>query len=311
MMDLFEEKNISPMLIGATGEAFEDNRYIYEIKFDGERAIAYLDKSGTELRNKRNKRMLPVFPELSEIHEQVNRRCILDGEYICLIDGKPSFAEVQRRSLMGNNFKIKLASGMHPVSFIAFDILYLDGQDLTGRPLVERKELLRKTVIENDRIAVSTVFKSGGIDLYKLTEQQGLEGIVAKRKDSLYVQGKRTKNWVKIKNMMDDDFVILGWIPKQNHMTSIILGKYNQAAKLVYKGHVTLGVGGANFSRIKECSVIPPLFNPVPKGNEQARWIEPTLVCTVEFMEGTSSGGMRQPVFKGLRPDKQPEEVVE
>ena len=121
-MDLFEEKNISPMLIGTTGEPFESEDYIYEIKFDGERAIVYADKSGTELRNKRNKRMLPIFPELVNLHNQVNAKCILDGEYISLVDGKPNFAEVQRRSLMSNDFKIKLAAEAHPVSFVAFDI---------------------------------------------------------------------------------------------------------------------------------------------------------------------------------------------
>lgn len=310
-MDLFSEKNISPMLIGATGKAFEDSNYIYEIKFDGERAIAYLDETRTELRNKRNKRMLPVFPELANLHKQVNAKCILDGEYISLINGKPNFSEVQRRSLMSNDFKIKLAAEAHPVSFVAFDILYFNGRDLTGLPLMERKELLQKTVIESNKIAISTVFESGGIDLYKLTEQQGLEGVVAKKKDSLYIQGKRTKNWIKIKNMQDDDFVILGWIQKSNHMTSIILGKYNQEGVMVYKGHVTLGVGGANFARIKEIPTTPSPFDPIPKGNESANWIQQELVCTVEFMERTANGGMRQPVFKGLRPDKQPEEVVE
>ena len=180
-----------------------------------------------------------------------------------------------------------------------------------NRPLIERKKLLDQTVIPNERIAVSSIFETGGVDLYKLTQNQGLEGIVAKKKDSLYIQGKRTKNWIKIKNMQDDDFIVLGWIPKSNHMTSIILGKYNQEGVMAYKGHVTLGVGGANFARIKETQASDPPFDPVPAGNEAAIWIKPNLVCTVEFMERTSSGGMRQPVFKGLRPDKHPEEVVE
>ena len=207
-MDLFDEKHIAPMLIGASGKAFDDERYIYELKFDGERAIVYLDETGTELRNKRNKRMLPVFPELADLHKQVKGKSILDGEYISLVDGKPNFAEVQRRSLMGNDFKIKLAADTYPVSFVAFDILYLNGRDLTGRTLMERKRLLEQIVTPNERIAVSTVFETGGIDLYTLTARQGLEGVVAKRKDSFYIQGKRTKNWIKIKNMQDDDFVV-------------------------------------------------------------------------------------------------------
>ena len=247
-MDLFEQKNIQPMLIGESGDPFEADEYIYEIKFDGERAIAYLDSMGTELRNKRNKRMLPIFPELSELHKQVNSRCILDGEYICLLDGKPNFSEVQRRSLMSNDFKIQLAAQAHPVSFVAFDILYLDGRDLTELPLMDRKELLQKTVAESGLVAVSTIFETGGKALYKLMEKQGLEGIVAKRRDSLYFQGKRTKNWIKIKNMLDDDFIVCGWIPKENHMISIILGKYNQRSwrikfcpyKRMYRKHTII-----------------------------------------------------------------------
>lgn len=311
MRDLFEEKRITPMLIGASSGPFDDAEYLYEIKFDGERAIAYLDADSTELRNKRNKRMLPIFPELSNIHEQSKERCILDGEFICLVNGKPNFSQVQRRSLLTNDFKIKLAAKSHPVTFVAFDILYLKNQDLTVRPLIERKQILEKNIAQNERIAVSHSFESGGTALYNLMVQQGLEGIVAKKKDSQYYFDKRTKEWIKIKNMQDDDFIVCGWIPKDNHMNSIILGKYNQAEQLVYKGHVTLGVNGLDFRRIQESKRCEPLFSPVPKGNEDAIWISPELVCTVEFMEHTANGGMRQPVFKGLRQDKQSLEIRE
>ena len=130
----------------------------------------------------------------------------------------------------------------------------------------------------------------------------------------MYFQGKRTKTWLKMKNLMDDDFVVCGWIPKDNHMTSIVLGQY-AGGKLVYKGHVTLGVGGPAFARIKTLPrALCPLFDePVPDshGNEDARWVEPRLVCVVEFMHRTKNGGMRQPVFKGIREDKRPEECIQ
>lgn len=224
-MDIFDEKDVKPMLIGADAEAFDDPDFLYELKLDGERAIVYLDpKHGTELRNKRNKRMLPIFPELSELHRQAKGRCILDGEYIVLKDGKPNFSEVQRRSLMSNPFKIRLAADKLPASFVAFDILYLDGAQLTGLPLTERKDILRGTVSESGRMAVSRVVERGGVELYKLTERAGLEGIVAKRRDSRYYLDKRTKDWIKCKNLLDDDFVVCGYIRKSDHMTSIVLG---------------------------------------------------------------------------------------
>lgn len=312
-MDLFENKNISPMLIGESGEPFEDPAWIYELKLDGERAIAYLDpKGGTELRNKRNKRMLPLFPELDSIHKQVKKRCILDGEYIVMVDGKPKFSEVQRRSLMSNSFKIKLAAESLPISFVAFDILYLDGKDMTGLPLMERKALLQKTVRESERVAVSRYLETGGTALYRLAEQQGLEGVVAKLRESKYYQGKRTKEWIKIKALLDDDFVVCGWIRKENHMASLVLAQY-KGTDLAYKGHVTLGVSGADFRRITNMPVIPTPPLPIPEGhgNDQASWISPQLVCKVRYMERTAGGGMRQPVFAGLRDDKAPEDCVD
>lgn len=316
MSDLFEEKHISPMLIAENVAPFADEKYIYEMKWDGERCVAYLDpKGGTELRNKRNVRMLPKVPELAEIHSQAKKRCILDGELLCLVDGKPSFSTIQRRSLMSNRYRIELEAKKYPATFIVFDILYFDGDDLTMRPLTERKKVLQKAVTESARFAVSRVFDAGqALALFSLAQQQGLEGIVAKKKDSLYFQGKRTKTWLKMKNLMDDDFVVCGYIYKKNNMTSIVLGQYS-GENLVYKGHVTLGVGGAAFTQVKAQPRVdhPPFDKPIPPGhgNEDAIWVAPTLVCTVEYMHKTSNGGMRQPVFKGLRNDKTPEECVE
>ncbi len=314
MGDLFDTKNIAPMLIAENVAPFFDSDYLYEMKWDGERCVAYLDPAGgTELRNKRNVRMLPKVPELSQLHRQLSGRCILDGELICVVNGKPSFEVIQRRSLMSSRHKIELAAGQYPAAFIAFDCLYYNGKDLTMLPLTERKEYLRKAVAEeSDRLAVSRVFGAEqAMELIRMTQEQGLEGVVAKKKTSLYFFGKRTKHWLKIKNLMDDDFVVCGYIRKESNMSSIIIGQYEGHA-LSYKGHVTLGVGGAPFAKIKSQPRIPwpPFPGAVPSGNENAVWVEPRLVCTVEFMHWTKNGGMRQPVFKGLRDDKAPEDCV-
>lgn len=307
----FERKQISPMLIGADGDAFDSPDYLYELKWDGERCIAYLDPlAGTELRNKRNVKMLPKVPELAEMHKQIRKRCILDGELMVMKDGKPDFFEIQKRSLMSNTFKIELLSKQYPANFVAFDILYYDGKDLTLLPLNERKQYLEKVMrTETAHFALSRSISENGAALYKIAEQENLEGIVAKHKDSIYIEGKRTKDWIKIKNLKDEDFVVCGYIYKDNHMISIVLGQYDDG-QLIYKGHVTLGVGGDNFRIIKSTAQIDkPAFLP-PGGNEDAIWITPTLACTVKFMDYTSNGGMRQPVFKGLRLDKQPEDCI-
>lgn len=305
MMDIFEKKNLKPMLISEMKEAFDSPDYIYELKLDGVRCIAYLDSDETELRNKRNLRVSPIYPELKNINKQVKKRCILDGELIVTNNGKPDFFEMQRRALMTNKFRIELAAKKHPVSFVAYDILYLDTKQITDFSIMERKKLLQKTVSENERLSISRYIENNGIGLYNLTVQQELEGIVAKRKDSKYYFDKNTKDWIKIKYLKDDDYVICGYISKDKGVSSIVLGQYREK-QLIYKGHVTLGVSGQDFQTILKHPRVDssPFLDTPNKGNENAVWIEPSLVGTVKFMEKTESGSLRQPVFKGLRDDK-------
>ena len=221
MGDLFVEKAIKPMLIGVEGDAFDSPDYLYELKLDGIRCIAYLDRNGTDLRNKRSLKLLAKVPELSEIHRQVKCRCILDGELAIIKDGKPDFSLIQRRSLMSNPLKIQLAAQQNPACFTAFDILYHNDRPVTDLPLTERKQLLQSVVEEESpRFAMSRYIEQRGQAFYQLAKEQELEGIVAKRKDSRYYFDKRTKDWIKCKYLKDDDFVVCGYIFKKNHMTS-------------------------------------------------------------------------------------------
>lgn len=207
-MDIFDEKGIKPMLINEANEAFDSPDYIYELKLDGIRCIAYLDKDSTDIRNKRDFKLLSKVPELSDIHKNIKSKCILDGELIVTKNGVPDFFEIQRRSLMSDPFKIQLAGKKYPASFIAYDILYLDGKLITDLTLLERKKMLADIVVESDKIAVSRYIENKGITLYELAKQQNLEGIVAKEKNSKYYMDSRTKNWIKIKFLKDDDFKI-------------------------------------------------------------------------------------------------------
>lgn len=297
-MDLFEKRNIKVMLISEEKEAFDNENYIYELKLDGIRCVAYIDKNGVDLRNKRNDKVTFRYPELSNIYKQLNcNTAILDGEIFILKDNKTNFYEMQRRSLMSDKFKIDLASKNLPVSFCAFDILYKDNEQLTDLPLIERKEILQNCLHENNRISISRFIETEGKKLFELTTQKELEGIVAKKKDSKYYFGKRTKDWIKIKNFEDDDFVICGYIEKESNITSIVIGKYNEQNELVYKGHVTLGVSNQALNIIKAQKTLDtPLFD----AKDNTVWIEPKLVCVVKYMQKTESGGIRQPVFKGL-----------
>ena len=182
MGDLFKDKTATPMLIRDEVPPFDDKEYIYELKWDGCRCLAYLDKNGTELKNKRNLRIDPIFPELSQLHRQAKKRCILDGELIVLINGKPDFEALQRRTIMSNPVKIKLSADEHPASFIAYDILYYDDKSVIDLPVTERKKLINKCLKENERVAISRFVEENGKALFDFTTEQNLEGIVAKKK---------------------------------------------------------------------------------------------------------------------------------
>lgn len=303
-MDIFDEKGIKPMLISEQKKAFDSLDWIYEVKLDGIRCIAYLDfADGTDLRNKRDKKLLPHVPELSDIHKQAKRKCILDGELFILNNGMTDFYEIQRRALMTDPFKIKLSAGKFPATFTAYDIIYDTDHLVMDLPLMERKDLLSAIIMENDRINVSRYIEENGIALFEAAKQQVLEGVVAKRKDSKYYFGKRTKNWIKFKVMETEDCIICGYIKKANNMTSLILGQYD-GQRLIYRGHVTLGVSLRSLKhelRIRKGSP----FDKIPAGNNEAVWVEPELVCIVESMP-TDKDSFRQPVFKGIRNDKRP-----
>ena len=307
-MDIFDKKDISPMLISEMRDSFDSPDYIFELKLDGERCIAYLDKTCTLLQNKRHFNLNLRFPELTDMNKAVKTKCILDGEITILKNGKPDFSEIQRRSLMSNKFKVELAASKYPASFTAFDILYYDGRQITDLPLMERKKLLKKAVNENSKISVSRYIENDGKAFYKLTEKNDLEGIVAKRKDSKYYIGKRTKDWIKIKNLKDDDYIICGYIKRENGVASLILGQYS-GEKIEYKGHVIISLLSEDFRRIENTEKAENSAFLV-MDNDNVIWIKPALTCTVKYMEKTKSGGLRQPVFKCLRDDKAPEECT-
>ena len=139
-----------------------------------------------------------------------------------------------------------------------------------------------------------------GVDLFNLTKAEGLEGVVAKRADSLYYPGKSTSNWLKIKNLTEEEFIICGYIRKSDGMTSIIAAQLGHAGELVYRGHVTLGVRGEAFRQIRALPTLDTAPLPVPPGNEKAVWVVPRLLCSVQYLEQTSGGNMRHAVLKGI-----------
>lgn len=305
MMDLFMERSASPMLIAQQMEAFDSTDWIYELKMDGFRCFAYMDADSVDFRNKRNMQMLSRFPEIQDVYRNAGDRCILDGEVVVLVDGVPDFYRLQKRTLLTDRFKIELESKRFPASFVAFDCIYKGGKELVWEPLMERKQILSQLVREDSKIAVSRYVEIKGRALYHAADEKELEGVVAKRKESIYLMGRRTKDWVKFKRMADEEFITVGYIRKGPHTFSLILTKY-QKDTLVYRGHVTVGVTKADIAEL-DCVKKSP-FQILPAGNEDVVWVEPDRVCVVEYMPNAQNA-LRQPVFKGYRNDVRPADV--
>ena len=293
------------MLLHEVKEPFDDEDYIYELKLDGIRCVAYIEPKSVSLQNKRFKELTPIYPELSDICRCVKKRVILDGELVVLTNGKPDFYALQRRSLMTDSFRISLAAKKNPVQFAAYDILYCDGKDLTDLPLLRRKEILEKNVKEGFNLSISRYVSTNGVAFFSLAKKENLECIVAKKKDWLYHIGKRTRDWIKIKVMQDEDLLVLGYQPDEDgKVKDLILGYYDDKGELKCRGKVYLGVSKAEQRIIgefaKKNSVKKPWFDKY----KNVVWLKPQLIGTAHFMHETENGGMRQPVWKGLRDDK-------
>lgn len=304
-MDIFERKDATVMLIKQESAPFDDDNYIFELKLDGVRCLAYINHQSVELRNKRNLRLNRKFPELTNIYQNIkernpNYKYILDGELHIFRNGKNDFFEVSNRTIQTNPFKIKLHSNQFPATFTAFDILYYQNREVMNLPLIQRKDLLKQLIIENERINYSRYIETNGIALFEKTGKLGLEGIVAKEKNSVYIQGKRSNAWIKCKHLLEDDFVVVGYISKEHHVVSLILAQINHNEDLIYKGKVT-----ASKTILSHTEKYIGITNPSFPHSEEIIWITPPyIVVVVRYMELTQDGYMRQPAFKCIRNDK-------
>lgn len=304
MADLFEKKNISPMLLNEVKEPFDNEDCIYELKLDGIRCVAYIEPKSVTLQNKRFKDLTPIYPELTDICKCLKKRVILDGELVVLTDGKPDFYALQKRSLMGDKFRISLAAKRNPVQCVAYDIIYFDGKEITEKPLMERKEILSKNVNEGFNLSISRYVSTQGVALFELAKKENLEGIVAKKKDGLYHIGKRTSDWIKIKVMQDEDLLVLGYQPDDDgNVKDLILGYYDDKGVLKCRGKVYLGISKSEQKIIADFAKKNTVKRPWFDKYKNVIWLKPQLVGTVQYMHETEIGGMRQPVWKGLRED--------
>jgi bifunctional non-homologous end joining protein LigD len=308
-------RTVAPMLASLASRPPTGKNWLYEIKWDGVRAICFVENNQLSIYSRTQKRCDQQYPELSVLPRYVNAStAILDGEIAVLDDkGRSSFNLIQPRISVGDPNSIAHLSRSAPVNLFLFDLLYLDGYDLRGVPLEERKRLLAEIVTPSERIRVSDHFAANGDAMLEAARANGLEGILAKRRDSRY-EPRRSSDWQKIKVTSSGDFVIGGFTHgERDYFSSLVLGLYENG-QLAHAGQVGTGFNDKSLQEIY--AKIEPLitkkspFTGTVKALRDVTWIKPELVAEIKFLEVTPDGLLRAPVFLRLRPDKNPKECA-
>ena len=313
--------SFQPMLAEGGWRAFDGDAWWFEPKLDGIRAMTYLATDSTRLMTRRGRDVSPQYPELRMVHELVNQvNAVVDAEIVAFDeDGRNSFEALQQRMNLVNEREIKRTAQKVPVAMVAFDLLWLDGQAVSSLALEQRRELLTSIVEEDHRLQLITHVEGAGIAFTDSARKLGLEGVVAKRAGSRYLPGRRSADWRKIKLTNTQDCVILGWTPGQGGRAgtfgALLVGAYD-GARLLWVGQVGTGFTAQMLDRLMD--LLTPLIRSDPPSDDPelakvkgATFVEPTLVCEIEYLEITkSTRKMRAPSFKGLREDKTPEECV-
>jgi bifunctional non-homologous end joining protein LigD len=314
--------DLRPMLATAGLLPPDDAGWAYELKWDGLRALAFLSGGAVRLTSRTGRDITRTYPELASAPALTgSSEAVLDGEIVAFGGGSwPDFEALQQRMNIGSAAQAAVLADQIPVSYLAFDLLWLDGRPLLEAPYTRRREMLEGLGLERGRWQVPPSFTGeAGSDIQALSVQQQLEGVVAKRLASRYEPGRRSAAWRKIKNLFRQEFVIGGWKPgeggRAGWVGSLLVGVQAEGG-LRYSGHVgtgftqqTLRMLGDRLGALRRDT--SPFAGQVPAEDARfARWAEPALVAEVEFRGWTKSGRLRGPAYKGLRDDKDPADVV-
>jgi bifunctional non-homologous end joining protein LigD len=311
---------LAPMLATPGYEPFDRAGWWFEPKFDGVRTLLYLEGEEVRLISRTGRDQTATYPELGRVYRRISAvNAVLDGEIVATDDqGHTSFELLQQRMNLAGRSEIERIRKKIPVELVVFDILWLDGQDLTKLPLSERRERLQGVVLEDKGIRLVYWVADEGIRFYEAAKKHGLEGVIAKRAASRYQPGRRSEDWRKVKILKIQDCVILGWTPGQKGRSDVfgalLVGAYSDG-QLRWIGQVGTGFTdrllNELLSRLKEIETDrPPIDDPALRKVKGARWVRPELVCAVEYLQMTAIGKLRAPSFKGLRTDKLPEDCI-
>ena len=317
-MTLMDERSIRPML-AQSAQPFDSDRHYFEPKWDGMRCIAYIHTGKLELQNRNLKDVTKSYPELKAITEQVkSSSAILDGEIVVLEKGLPSFDLLQNRFGVDDPIQVRMLSRKLPTTYVAFDLLHLNGKDLVSRPLSHRKQELDKIVRDSPHLLLSQYVTQQGKAYYRSALKLGFEGAIAKLSESTYQIGRRSEDWLKLKQVKTIDCIIAGYTVgtgvRSPSFGALVLAAYDKNGELKHLGNVGTGFSDETILRIMK--LLKPLrvkTKTVPgevKAPAQIIWVKPELVGEIGYMNMTTEGKLRLPRFNRLRFDKLPSDCV-
>ncbi|MBV8205878.1 MAG: non-homologous end-joining DNA ligase [Acidobacteria bacterium] len=323
-------RQISPMLATLVEAPFDNKDWLFEIKWDGYRALAFLENGRARVVSRNQNDLTQQFPEIAAaLGGLPARAAVIDGEVVALDEnGRPSFSIMQQRTGLTGPGNFSAPDAGVPIVYYAFDLVYLEGYDLARVDLEKRKELLKAALQPGPLLRYSEHFQASGTQLFAAAKAQGLEGIVAKRRNSCYLQ-KRTREWLKIKITRQQECVIGGYTDprgSREHFGSIVLGLYDPQGRLIPVGQAGSGFTARThedvWRKLKPLATSKSPFARPPEATRGMHWVKPQLVAEIKFTEwthgrasGRSKGSpadlkMRAPVYLGLRSDKAPQECV-
>lgn len=305
---------LEPMLATLGNAVPSGSDWLYEVKWDGYRALCFVEGGKVRMVSRRGTKLDKQFATVAIALTQSVKadKAIIDGEVVALDDnGNPSFQRLQ--NLTGFGIKPAVKGAAPVLNFFAFDLLYLNGYDLRKAALIDRRQLLMSILLPSDVVRYSEHFAGKGDELLKAVQAKGLEGIIAKQAQSRY-ESKRSASWIKIKVTCQQDFVICGYIlGEREPFGALVLGYYKDK-KLIYAGNVGSGFTQQSlksvFEKIKPLITKKPVLGDVPKDIGEVTWVKPELVCLVKFTSWTKDDRLRAPVFLGMRTEAAPEEVM-
>lgn len=294
----------------------------YELKWDGMRIVSFIDEVGVKLQSANQKDATAPFPELTRLSEAFDgfHSVILDGEVVAIDEsGVPSFSRLQRRMHVSDEREARRRAAEVPIVYAIFDLLHLDGHDTMGLPFRDRRRLLESIVDRGSHWRVTDLHVGEPIELLKTVTDRGLEGLVGKRLDSIYVEGKRATSWRKIKPRRRQEFVVGGWSEGRDGLAgtvgSLLLGVMVEGS-LRHCGSVGSGLTAADrnewLRRLRDVEQAASPFGDVVLSTigRTFHWAKPSFVVEVAFGEWTPEGSLRHPVYLGLRSDKDPRDVI-